>query len=168
MRRTLIVATITIALIGGGIFLWVLSDSMQPSQLADSKRSSHDISGLEPGGYLIEDFKQDKAQNMRVLILKDWSNELNVFLVPVESNLVQMPDIWWGRKAFLCREFGPDLREDGKVVKDGRIRCHDSGDLEQWSEQYAWEYSGKSNYEYAHDLIKPSYELVGSNVAINR
>ncbi len=148
--------------------LFVFAGSMKVSDKVLAERSQHDISKLQNGDYIFEKFRRNE-DGARILILKDWDSNLYVHLVPLEQEKVPMPEPFWGFGYYHCKYFGPDHDVNHKLLKSGKIRCHDD-EAPKWmvDDQWVWEYSGKAAAgSWSHDMISPKYEIKGNTVYIN-
>ena len=146
----------------------MLSGSLSLSEREKSKRSQHDISKLDTGSYQIDYFKNNKEMEQKVLIIKDWSNKIYVHILPLENNVVVMPERWWGWGYFHCNDFSPEVIENNKIRKHGKIKCHDKNAPEWLKEsEWVWEYSGKSLGQRTHDMISRSYEINHNTLYVN-
>jgi len=87
-------------------------------------RPSLYVSNLEPGSFLVRPFAEDPVTSS--LLQKKWRGEFRALTVPVEDGKVVMPDVhWWRSSGYTCTEFRPDIHENGRLLRDGAIRCHD-------------------------------------------
>lgn len=146
----------------------VFSGSMSPSNKAKAARSQHDISKLTKGSYLFERFQRANSWSGKVLIIKDWDENIYVHMIPTETDSVIMPERFWGWGYYQCKNFGPDLNKNRSLVKLGKIRCHDK-DAPEWmaKEQWVWKYSGKSEGIWMDDMYSPSYDIQENTLYIN-
>ena len=107
-----------------------------------------------------------------LLLLLDWNGDANVYLLPVVTEQVAMPDNFWsaGYHYYSCSEFRPELDENSRIKKDGVIKCHDESIPERATEYWLWNYDGKKSNDDAGwlaDLINLEYEIVDLNNYIN-
>ncbi|VAW70755.1 hypothetical protein MNBD_GAMMA10-2712 [hydrothermal vent metagenome] len=159
---------ILLTLIGLSTILGVFSGSMSPSERARSERSQHDIKKIEPGSYLLVSFKRKTALNDKVLIIKDWSGNLYVHLLPTKNKTVSLPDRYWGWAVYGCKDFGPETDKNNNIIKNGSIKCHDT-DMPEWFDpnQWLWSYSGKAAHEWLPNMFSPKYEIKEDILFIN-
>lgn len=168
MKKTLIISLLILSFIGVSAILGAFTGSMSPSDQARSKRSHHVIKNIMPGTYVLVDFKRSSAWNEKVLIIKDWSGDLYVHLLPTENGAVSLPDRYWGWAVYGCKDFGPEIDRNNNILKNGKIKCHDKDIPEWWNKnQWLWGYSGKATYEWLPDMSSPKYEIKEDTLYIN-
>ena len=146
----------------------VFTGSMSPSEQARSERSHHVIKNMKVGTYQLLEFKRQTAWNDKVLIIKDWSENLHVHLLPTENGSISLPDRYWGWAMYGCNNFGPETDANDNIVKNGIIKCHDK-DMPKWwnPKQWLWSYSGKALHEWLPDMYSPKYEIKEGILYIN-
>lgn len=154
--------------IGISSILILFTSSLNPSEKAKSERSQHDISKLQAGSYIFEFLKRDNLLNRKVLIIKDWNDELFVHFLPTKDGAVTLPDIYWSWVVTTCIDFGPETESNGNILNSGKIRCHDIDEPAGWSfDNWQWGYNGKSLVEWKPDLISPKYEIKDGILYVN-
>ena len=168
MRKLLTKLVFVLAAIPVFLLAGIFTGSMSPSEKVKSSRSQHDISNLSEGTFVIEEFGRSNAWDQKVLIIKAWDKKLYVHIIPTDNNLVPMPERYWGWGFYKCKNFGPDTDENGMLTKTGKIRCHDK-EAPEWmaTNQWVWQYSGKSEGTWVEDMDSPKYEIKGTILYIN-
>lgn len=168
MKKALTTSLIIMALLGLSAMFGVFTGSMSPSEQARSNRSQHNIQNLTPGSFILVDFNRKSAWNDKVLIIKDWSGDLYVHLLPTENGAVSLPERYWGWAVYGCKNFGPEIDTNKNILKLGVIKCHDT-DIPQWlnANQWLWSYSGKALHEWLPDMYSPKYEIKEGALYIN-
>ncbi len=145
---------------------YVVVQYLSPSELADSKRSTHAVDTLEVGSYRLDELRRESAWEEKVLIIFDWNKSLHAYLLPTKNGEIELPARYWGIGFETCSEFGPETDELGRIKQDGVIKCHD--DKIDSGSQWEWTYSGLPINEHGIKMQKVSYERVGDKIAINR
>ena len=156
------------AFVGGILIAYVLGDSMQPSARAKAARSQHDVSTLKNGSYRIEAFSRPNFWANKVLLIRDWDNQLYVYILPTKDEKTIMPDRWWGWGYYDCADFRPDLDKTGSIKKSGSIRCHDKEKPEWMADQWEWSYDGTPKDQWGINMNSPSTELKSGTLYINQ
>ncbi|MDF1645158.1 MAG: hypothetical protein P1U80_13365 [Pseudomonadales bacterium] len=168
--RKKILLTFTIAMFLTGIAFASLPFilSMEPSAKAKAARSKHDISDLQVGDFIFEQFGRENAWDEMVLIIKDWDGSVYSYLAPSKDGKVVMPDRWWGWGYYNCSDFRPEIEADNKIKRSGFIKCHDTGVPKWRKEEWEWSYNGESQRSWMDGMYSPGHEIKGRYLYINR
>lgn len=169
MRRWLLLAGVTLAgtvalLSIGAVFV----GSLRPGGNAGRDLPEFNISGLQAGSYLLQDFPTaSKKVTDRILILKDYESNIHVYALRVHDDKIVMPGREWWRWEGLCQTFGPDV--EGETIKrDGLLRCKDV-DIGQWAlAEWRWTYAGRNLGRNTADLHVPPHSVGYKSVIIGK
>lgn len=142
--------------------------SLGPSSKAKAERSRHDLSTLENGQFILEDFGRQDAWFDTVFIVKDWNGEIHPFLLSKQDEQFIIPGYWNRWRTEGCSDFGPDLTLDNKIAQTGLIRCRDAGKQYGEKDEWAWNYQGKAQRSWYGDLYIPEYEVSDRYLYINQ
>ena len=155
-RKLLVYLTALVAVIGIIFFITPFILSLKPSKATKPSLFEIDISGLDTGSFI----EVDDPYGLKILILKDWDNSINAYLIPFndKENIYMLPDINWMRPFVPCKEFGPETT-NGKLIKNGQIRCFDETLSTWWKNNYKWNYSGKNLGNSVENLPLPKYVI---------
>ncbi len=159
-RKILVYSTSVIAVIGIIFFITPFIFSLEPSEAAKSSLFEVDISGLDTGDYI----EVDDPYGFKILILKDWANSFKAFMIPFDEKEkhYMLPDIRWLTPFVPCQNFGPEII-DGKLKKNGQIKCFDESLVEWWKNEFKWNYSGENLGSSVQDLPIPKY-VISNNI----
>lgn len=165
MKKKLWLLTLVLLIIAAGNIIFVSTSALQPSERAKAQRSFYFIGDLETGDYRFEAFDRKTKWNDIVLVLRDWDGVIYAYLVPTNNGRIPMPDRFWGWGWYDCEDFRPELDLNGKIKKDGVVKCHDNNpNINSWE----WSYNGSPRYKWLPVMYAPPVEIVGDKLFINR
>lgn len=141
--------------------------SMNPSARAEAALPYIDVSSLSPGSFSMEKMEGMHYFEDAYLLLRDYDQQLYVYLLSLHEGKVLLPDIHWFRFGGLCEKFSPEM-ENGKLKRGGTIKCHDKLDNNWWAQEWRWSYDGKNLGKSTDDLVKPKYSIKGDYLTIGR
>ena len=146
-RRTV---SVTLAVLGSTGLAFVLLQwalSLLPSRHRSSDALTFELRDLALGAYRSFD-----GRNSRLYVVRLSSDEVSAFTVPLRAAKVAMPEARWGRSAFDCADFRPNVNND-PLTPDSVFRCRDA-DVPAWGVyQWRWRLDGKSAAQLPHAHI---------------
>lgn len=158
-RKSLLVITTSIFICIGVIYLSIVfASSLRPSARAEANRPHFNISELEIGT-----FQNLNTESDRYLVIKDYDSTLHVYWLPFRNDKVYLPDEMWFRAYYPCSNFGPEMNEERKIKKDGRIICHDT---ENFLPEHSWTYRGHNLGKYTEDMAPAKFRIDQSFLVI--
>lgn len=109
------------------------------------------VSEMQAGTYRMHDDEHTGWYGTRYLIIKNFDNSFLVYWLPTYQNSIVMPDLRWYRWGGLCENFGPEL-VNGKIKKNGLIKCHDKEIEEYHINEWQWTLTGKKLGQWTDDM----------------
>ncbi len=159
MKKKLVILTSILFFVGLAFAAAPFISSLNPTVRSVHESLHIPIGELAKGKYFIKDLPHS-----RLFVLNAYDSGVRVYLVPMQRERVQMPDLAWFRVGGFCNTFEPEM-DDGKLKPGGVFRCMDKN-LNKWQEQeWLWSYEGKNLGKYTEDMYVPRH-LVKNNQLI--
>ncbi len=141
-------------------FAGSLSPNSRSVDNADQTGIAVDLGGLSPGTYL-----EKAGEYSRYFVIRDFDGEVYVYVVRHYGDAYRVPDITWDRPSIPCVQFGPEA-SGNRLVRDGKIRCHDPDLSDWWRRELVWDYAGRSMGERTDDIPEADYEVLDDMLII--
>lgn len=171
MRKKILWAMMTgVMLAGVSLCSFPFLMSMNPSEWGGNELPYVDVSLMQPGEIITYDRVGEgtNSSGVRYLIYLDYAGDFRVFLVPLSSGKVNMPDLRWWRWGHLCEDFGPEI-QDSKVVEGSIFRCRSPHNGGEWFDnEWRWSLDGTNLGEQTDDMQLVDYSLEGRHLILHK
>ena len=155
-RRSIVLATVVLVFVGGGIATVPFISSLSPSDRAKAsstlriqKENIPEQGGLE---IAYAGYNSNRIRAYNLIFVRN--KKIDLFVIPYTNGVYYMPDLTWQRAIYPCKDF---------VIDNAGFNCLD----EYVNEYYSWDRNGKAIESWIPDLEKIGYHDEGAYLIIS-
>lgn len=167
-RNSLLIGTLITLVIGVVLAINPFVGPEDPLGGAVEDLPHIDISELPVGGYMFHDGDVEQGRyGIRYFIVRHAEQTYDVhYMLRNEHGDTMMPDLYWWRAGWPCKNFGPTT-EEGKITESSVMQCHDR-DENGGRPNNQWKITGEAIDHEQNDMdrikkymVKGKYLIIG-------
>jgi hypothetical protein len=127
---------IAMTIVAVAICFYLFSYSLLPYR-KPPKLLTVDVSQLKPGHVI-----SHATESLLYFVIRPVDGMPYALAVPLREELLYLPDPYWWKAGYQCRDFGLDTTE-GRVTNQSVFHCRDTDLPVEWSQRLQWDSHGK-------------------------